>query len=100
MILIYVPCKDENEARSISKALLEKKLIACTNFFPIKSMYSWKGKVEEDNETVMIIKTKEENFQKVKEEIKKLHSYDTPAIIKLSTECNAEYSDYMDKVLT
>ena len=98
MILIYITAKDKAEAKRISKHLLEKKLAACTNIFQIESMYWWKGKIQESKESVIIAKTSEENYEKVKQEVKKIHSYDTPCIMKLGVECNKEYSDWIDRV--
>jgi periplasmic divalent cation tolerance protein len=99
MTLVYITCKDKEEARKISKALLEKKLIACSNMFPIESMYWWKGKIEEDNEVVILAKTKEKNYEKIKEEVKKLHSYEVPCILKLSSEANIDYDKWVDEVV-
>ena len=53
--------------------------------------------INEDSETAMLIKTKEEHFSKIKEEIKKLHSYETPAIIKIDTEAEKEYYAWVKK---
>ncbi len=97
MILIYITCKDKKEAKSISKNLLEKRLVACTNIHPIESMYWWKGKIQGDNEVVIITKTKEENYEKVKQAVKKLHSYDVPCILKIKAEANEEYNKWVDK---
>ena len=91
MIFIYITCKDEQEAKNIAKRLLEKKLIACANFFPIKSMYRWEGKINEDDELVLIVKTKDILYNKVKEEVKKIHSYDIPCITKILVVPNDEY---------
>jgi len=99
MSLIYIPCKNKAEAKTISKVLLKKKLIACSNMFPIESMYWWNNKIEEDNEIIILAKTNDKNFKKITEEVKKLHSYDIPAIIKLQTECNKEYDDWVEKVI-
>jgi len=96
-VFIYVTCKDEQEARTIAKQLLENKQIACANFFPIKSMYWWENKINEDDEFVLIVKTKEELFKKVKEEVKKLHSYNVPCITKISVEPNSGYASWLDK---
>ncbi len=73
---------DKQEAVSISKHLVEKKLIACCNIIPsVTSVYEWKGKINEDSEALMIMKTRTELFKEVEAEIKKLHSYDLPEII-------------------
>jgi len=97
MILIYTTCKNLEEAKKISKELLNKKLIACSNFFPMNSMYRWKGEINEDNEYILILKTMEEKFKEIKEEIKKLHSYECPCIIKLEADCNKEFLEFIKK---
>ncbi|WP_293097987.1 divalent cation tolerance protein CutA [Moorena sp. SIOASIH] len=57
MKLYYVTLNTTEEASKISKALLEQKLAVCTNWFPITCAYSWEGKIVEEPETVLIIKT-------------------------------------------
>ncbi len=99
MTLIYITCKDKEEAKKISQALLEKRLIACSNMFPIESMYWWKGKIEEDNEIVILAKTKDKNYNKIKEEVKKLHSYEVPCILKLGSDANDDYDKWVDEVV-
>ena len=96
MILTYITCKDEEEAVKISKHLLNKKLIACSNMHPIRSMYWWNGKIKDNKEFVIIAKTKEKNYEKIKEEVSKLHSYDVPCILKLNAEANESYDKWVD----
>lgn len=81
MITIYITCKDKKEAKKISRHLLEKKLIACANIFPVESLYRWKGRINEDNEIAIIAKTVKDNFEKIKKEVKKIHSYEVPCIV-------------------
>ena len=88
MTLIYITCKDEEEAVKISKNLLEKRLIACSNMHPIRSMYWWKGKIQDEKEVVIIAKTLEKNYGRIKKEVSKLHSYDIPCILKIDAEAN------------
>lgn len=97
MILVYITCKDEEEAVKISKHLLNKKLIACSNMHPIRSMYWWNGKIQDNKEFVIIAKTKEKNYEKIKEEVSKLHSYDVPCILKLNAEANESYDKWVDE---
>ena len=97
MILIYITCKDEEEAVKISKYLLDKKLIACSNMHHIRSMYWWNSKIQDEKEFVIIAKTKEKNYEKIKEEVKKLHSYDVPCILKLNAEANESYDKWVDE---
>ena len=98
MTLIYITCKDKAEAKKISKYLLKKKLIACANFFPINSMYWWKGKLQDDKEFLLLAKTTKKNASKVKKEVKKLHSYDIPCILEIDVDGNKEFIDWVDRV--
>lgn len=95
MTLLYITCKDREEAKKISRHLLEKKLIACANFFPIESMYWWKGKITEDKEFVIIAKTTKEKIKDVEEEVKKIHSYDIPCILNVEAGSNKEYGEWV-----
>ncbi len=82
LIVCFVTCKDEDEAAKIAKALLKKKLCACVNIIKdIRSLYVWEGKLCDDREALMVLKTKEEKFPALEREIKKHHSYDVPEII-------------------
>ena len=57
MRIFYVTLNSADEARRISQDILERKLAVCTNWFPITCAYRWEGKVIEEPETVLIIKT-------------------------------------------
>ena len=91
MIFIYTTYSNENEAEKIAKILLEKKMIACANIFPIKSLYWWKGKIESSGEFVLIAKAIEDSFNMIKKEVENIHSYKIPCIIKLRIEPNEKY---------
>ena len=80
-ILVYITCKDEIEASMIAEKLLEENIIACANVFPPhKAVYRWEDKVESEEETAMILKTRSEHFERIQDTVKALHSYDTPAM--------------------
>jgi len=95
MALVYITCKDKAEAKKISKYLLEKRLIACSNIFPIESMYWWKNKIVNDNEIVILAKTLNKNYETIKKEVKKLHSYEIPCILKIDAKANEEYMKWV-----
>ena len=95
MTIIYITCKDEKEAVKISKHLLNKKLIACSNMHPIRSMYWWNNKIEDEKEFVIIAKTLDKSYEKIKEEVKKLHSYDVPCILKINAEASESYDKWV-----
>jgi len=94
-VFIYVTNPNEKEAKKIALHLLKKRLVACTNIFPIQSSYWEKGKIENTKEVVLILKTRKENFEKVKNEIKKIHPYSVPCIIKFGVEANKEYENWL-----
>ncbi len=96
-IFIYVTAPTAEEAKKISKQLLERKLIACANIFPIQSMYWWENKINEDDEFVIIIKTVKKNYQKIKEEIEKNHSYSVPCISEIKVSPNEKYQQWLNQ---
>lgn len=98
-IFIYTTTPNEKEAKKIARHLLERKLVACANIFPIESMYWWEGKITEDQEHTVILKTKENSFKKIKQEIEQIHSYSVPCIIKIAVEPNEKYRDWLEKQL-
>lgn len=97
MILVYITCGDGKEAEEIVKHLLEKRLIACANFFPIESMYWWDDSVTRDKEFVIIAKTLEDRFVEVRDAVKEIHSYETPCILKIGVEANPEFLDWVGR---
>ena len=94
MALVYITCRDEKEAQKISLHLLRKKLIACANIFPIKSMYWWKGKIANGKEHAVFAKTSDKNFKKIAAEVKKVHSYSIPCILKIGATADKDYEDW------
>lgn len=94
-ILIYITNPTKEKAVELAKHLLEKKLIACGNIFPINSLYWWEGKIADDSEFVLIAKTLEKNFSKVKSEVEKIHPYSVPCIIKIPVSSNKKYFNWL-----
>ncbi|MBN2303857.1 MAG: divalent-cation tolerance protein CutA [Anaerolineae bacterium] len=80
-IVVLVTATDEKQARQIARRLLREKLAACVNFVPVESMFLWKGDIQEEEEVLMIIKTRTETFDALMSAVKIVHSYDTPEII-------------------
>jgi periplasmic divalent cation tolerance protein len=87
----------QEEARKIGQALVERRLAACVNIVPqVRSIYRWKGKVEESQEWLLLIKTTSAGFARVQEAIKELHSYDLPECICVPVEQGSlEYLDWI-----
>lgn len=98
MILVYITCKNKKEAEKIGSLLIKKRLAGCCNIFPITSLYKWKGKFVKDKEVVLIVKTLEKNFEKIKKEVKKSHSYKTPCILEIPvTRSNKDFLIWLEK---
>ena len=82
--LIYVTSSSKEEATKIAKILVKEKLVACANIYDnVSSIYQWKGELQEDTETIIILKTKMSLFEQVSAKIKELHSYECPCIVAL-----------------
>ncbi|MDH7506399.1 MAG: divalent-cation tolerance protein CutA [Candidatus Thermoplasmatota archaeon] len=98
VVVVYSTIDDINQAKKISKTLVEEKLVACVNIIPnIHSIYRWKGRIEVSNECVIIAKTKDDNTKKVIQKIKSLHTYDLPDIIVLPLiDGLKEYLEYIE----
>ena len=77
--VIYITAPNENEAHRIGRILVEEKLAACVNTHPIKSIYRWEGKIEEDVETAMLVKTKSGLVDDIIRRVKELHSTSLPS---------------------
>lgn len=83
MIFVYSTFPNKNEAKTIGEKLIQKKLAACVNIFPINSIYYWQKKIVKDKEFGVIIKTKKENFKKIEKFILSHHSYTIPCILEI-----------------
>ena len=81
------------EADGLAKTLVEERLAACVNMAPVRSHYIWEGKLNEDKEELMIIKTKKVMVERLQERILELHSYKVPEIIVL--EISKGYAPYL-----
>ena len=85
--LAYMTVKNKKEGQYISKIAIDKNLAACGNLFPeIQSIYKWEKKINIEKESVLILKTTNKKYKDLESLILKIHSYETPCIIKLSLD--------------
>ena len=94
-IIIYITHKNEAAAKKVSDQLVNEKLVACGNLFPIQSAYWWQGAVQNENEWVSIVKTIPELWEKVKSKVEAIHPYEVPCIMKLEAEANEKYEAWI-----
>lgn len=83
-IVVYVTVPSAEEGEKLANALVEDRLAACVNRLgPVQSTYWWEGRVERDEECLLVIKTKEELFDELRKKVQEIHSYTVPEIIAL-----------------
>jgi len=83
-LVVFVTCGSEEEGLKIAHALIEERLAACVNLVsPIRSIYRWEGKVWDEKEWLLIIKTQTARFDDLEKRVKALHSYSLSEIIAL-----------------
>ncbi|NPA53475.1 MAG: divalent-cation tolerance protein CutA [Aquificae bacterium] len=100
-IVVYVTTPDLEVSKNIANILVNEKLAACVNITPkIYSTYYWQGNIEHDDEYLLIIKTREDRFNKLEERIKTIHPYSVPEIIALPiVRGSHDYLKWIDETL-
>jgi periplasmic divalent cation tolerance protein len=96
--VVLVTASTEEEAVQIARALVESRLAGCVNIIQgVRSIYRWQGKVEDEAEVLMIMKTRRGLFDELVRRVKDLHSCTVPEIISLPiTEGSEQYIEWLD----
>ncbi|MGC9967126.1 MAG: divalent-cation tolerance protein CutA [Syntrophobacteraceae bacterium] len=80
--IVLITAGTEEEAARIGLTLVEERLAACANLVPrIRSIYRWKGQICDEQEFLIIVKTRTSLFQDLEKRVRELHSYEVPEII-------------------
>ncbi len=96
MIVVMVSCASEEEAQKIAGLLVEAHLAACVNIMPVRSIYEWQGKLEDQKEWLMLIKSENSHFDDIKTMVSANHSYEIPEIVALDISMASEkYGDWI-----
>jgi periplasmic divalent cation tolerance protein len=96
MILIFTTLNKKETAEKIGKELLRKRILACYNLLPVESAYRWKGKIAQEKEVLMILKSRKENFSKIEAYLKKYSGYETPEVVALeASKISKPYLDWI-----
>jgi len=81
-IIVFMTASSRSEAQRIAQDLLEKRLAACANIYgPVQSHFWWQGKIDKQQEFLVLLKSDQKLFAKLSKTIKELHSYDMPEIL-------------------
>lgn len=96
VVLITTPA---DRGQEIANFIIENRLGACVNIVPeVSSIYWWKGNIEKDRESLLIVKTSRARFSELKERVKEIHPYTVPEIIALPIiEGNEDYLIWIDE---
>ena len=93
LVLTMLPTADA--AAEIAHTLVGERLAACCNLVPaVRSIYRWQDKINDDNEVLLLIKTRSEHFERLKSRILELHPYEVPEVLALPVE--AGYAAYLE----
>jgi periplasmic divalent cation tolerance protein len=100
-LAVLVTCP-EDAAERIAGEVLKLRLAACVNILRgMRSRYRWKGRLESANESLLLIKTRSELFEKLERAVRRIHPYETPEIVGLRIERgNSSYLKWLSKETT
>ena len=98
LIIVVTTESDMTKAKTLARALLEQRLAACVSMQPVNSYYWWEGRIEDNDEVQLFIKTTNLCKGKLFEAIKKIHSYETPELISWPVSATNEYTSWLDEM--
>ena len=101
-VVVYITVSSSAEAETIARAIVSEKLAACVNVVPgIRSFYRWEGKVQDDAELLLIVKTLRPTLNALYERIRELHSYEVPEFIVVPVaEGSQDYLDWLEQLVS
>ncbi|HEY8550765.1 MAG TPA: divalent-cation tolerance protein CutA [Vicinamibacterales bacterium] len=90
-VLVLTTVADADTAATIARTLVDERVAACVNVFPaMRSYYRWQGRVAEDTEHQLLIKTMRDGLERLQQRLLALHPYDVPELIVLPIEAASE----------
>lgn len=95
LIVLYTTHPDKECAEGMTKLLLNKRLVACGNIYPMTSYYWWKGEIENGEEWVAIYKTSPDHLQQIEEIFQTEHPYEVPCIVRWDAAANLPYEAWV-----
>lgn len=100
-IIVLTTCPSEEEAGRIARLLVEERLAACVQILPpMRSIYRWRGALEESEERLLVIKTRRGLFEDLSRRVRASHSYEVPELLAVPVVDGAEdYLAWMDAEL-
>lgn len=97
---LALTCSNRQEAEKIADAFLNKRLIVCAKFVPVESKSWWKGKIETNQEILLLMESTAGNFEQIEAEVAKLHSYNTFVLKQFSvTHISAKAKEWLQDTI-
>jgi periplasmic divalent cation tolerance protein len=94
-MVVLTTLPDAGKAAEIARVLVDERLIACANVLPeVRSIYRWQGKVNDEHEVLVVLKTSAQRLARVQQRLRELHPYDVPEMLALRVE--AGWPPYLD----
>ena len=99
IVVIYCTVPNKSQAERIAKTLVKNKLAACVSMMDnVVSHFSWEGELCKEKEILLMIKTRRENYTKIKLVIESMHDYNVPEIVAVPiVDCSEEYLKWLIK---
>jgi|SRR5208283_30028 len=99
-LVIFITAPNEEEGAKIARTLVEERLAGCVNIVrPVRSIYRWRDNIEDDTETLMIVKTQKGLFESLSSRVRELHSYTVPEIIAVPVvQGSRDYLKWLEEV--
>src|SRR5258706_16392749 len=86
-LLVFTTLPSADKAAELAKLVVEERLAAGANLLPaIRSIYRWQGKLQDENEVLLLLKTRAEHLERLKLRILELHPYEVPEVLALPVE--------------
>lgn len=99
-LAVHTSFPNKADAQRVSRILIEEKLAACANILTARSIYHWKGKIEDENEVFVILKTDEDTYPTLERRLLELHPYEVPMIVALAVQTGSKsYLAWLSKAL-
>jgi periplasmic divalent cation tolerance protein len=98
-IVVFCTVGQTQDVEALAHALVEQRLVACVNVVPsVTSIYRWQGKIERDEERLLVMKTRADRFDELRAAIVAQHSYEVPEIVALPLVAgHAPYLAWIDE---
>ena len=94
-LLVFTTLPTADKAAEIAKLLVDEKLVACANLLPaVRSIYRWQGKMHDENEVLVLLKTRAEQLERLKLRLLEVHPYEVPEVLAVPVESG--YQPYLE----